>query len=435
MERLAYKSLLDWKHRSSRKPLLLDGARQTGKTYLIERLFGAREFRQVHKLDFLENPNLHDIFKDALRPDALIGKIELALARDINLGQDLIFFDEVGECERALNSLKFFAERCPDVFLCASGSNLGLMRSFPVGKVEFLELFPMCFEEFLMACAPQSLLDVFRTHDRNTIVHNLLWDMLRDFYFIGGMPEAVNAWLESTEGMNSRVHRVSNTQRSILDGLIRDFGKYAAPLPAIEIELVFRNVASQLAQNVDVSVQRYRFNQALPGKSRYTSLRGPISWLEKARLIWNCRLINSPPTPPLAAIAKENLFKLYFFDIGILGNLLGLTYADHRNQDLTYKGFYAENFFVTEYRACVSYPIYSWQQSNAEIEFLHRARNGSIYPVEVKSGKRTKAKSLHSYIDRFQPERAIKFANVTERTHVDSTSTWPLYDVQFLKDL
>lgn len=435
MERIAYQSLLDWKHLSNRKPILLDGARQTGKTYLVERLFGEREFRQVHKLDFLENPTLSDVFEDTLHPDSLIGNIELALGVDINLQQDLIFFDEVGECERALNSLKFFAERRPDIYICASGSNLGLMRSFPVGKVELLELFPMCFEEFVMASGSQSLLDAFRSKERNLTIHNLLWDILCDFYFVGGMPEAVAAWVQPTDGMNSRIRRVRDIQQSILAGLIRDFGKYDAPLPAIHIEAVFRNVAGQLAQYGDASVQRFYFNQALPGKKRYASLSGPISWLEKARLLWKCGLITSRPNPPLAAIAKENLFKLYLFDIGILGNLLDLTYTDHREQDLTYKGFFAENFFATEYRARVSYPIYSWQQGNAEIEFLHRSHKGSIYPIEVKSGKRTRAKSLQSYIERIQPERAIKFANVPERTHVDRTSTWPLYDVQFLKDI
>lgn len=435
MDRLAYQSLLEWKRRSNRKPVLLDGARQTGKTYLLETLFGEREFRQIHKLDFLENPELHDIFDGALHPDALIAKIELALARDINKKHDLIFFDEVGECERALNSLKFFAEKRPDVFLCASGSNLGLMRSFPVGKVEFLELFPMCFEEFLMACGSDLLLEAFRRQERNATVHNLLWDLLCDYCFVGGMPEAIAAWIEHTEGMNSRIRRINDIQQSILAGLIRDFGKYDAPVPANQIESVFRNVASQLAQHADVSVRRYRFNQVLPRKQRYSSLSGPIAWLEKARLLWRCGLIASRPNPPLAALAKENLFKLYLFDVGILGNLLDMTYSDHRKQDLTNRGFFAENFFAMEYRTHVSYPMYSWQQAAAEIEFLHRSQKGVVYPIEVKSGKRTRAKSLRSYIDRFQPEHAIKFANVPRRTSAGRTSIWPLYDVQFLQEL
>lgn len=435
MERLAYQSLLDWKHRSDRKPILVDGARQTGKTYLVENIFGGREFRHIHKLDFLENPSLSNVFEGDLHPDALLNRIGLALGRDIDQKHDLVFFDEVGECERALSSLKFFAERRPDVFVCASGSNLGLMRSFPVGKVELLELFPMCFEEFIMACGSPSLISAYQGQVRNSTVHNLLWDLLCDFYFVGGMPEAVAAWIEPFDGMNSRVQRISEIQQAILAGFIRDFGKYDSLVPAFQIEAVFRNVGGQLAQYVDASVQRYRFNDVLPGRNRYASLRSPIAWLEKARLLWRCGLIDSRPSPPLAALAKENLFKLFLFDIGLLGNLLGLTYRDHHEQDLTYKGFYAENFFATEYRARVSYPMYSWQQARAEIEFLHRSGDGSIFPIEVKSGKRTRAKSLSSYIDRFQPERALKFANVPARTHVDRTSTWPLYDVQFLREL
>ena len=435
MERLAYQSLLDWKKGPDRKPILVDGARQTGKTYLVENLFGEREFRQIHKLDFLVNPELSDIFEGDLSPDTLLDRIELALGQDIDQKNDLVFFDEVGECERALSSLKFFAERRPDLFLCASGSNLGLLRSFPVGKVEFLELFPMCFEEFVIACGSPSLIRAFQSQDRNPTVHNLLWNMLLDFYYVGGMPESVAAWIKRFDGMNARVRRISEIQQSILAGFIRDFGKYDSLVPAFQIEAVFRNVASQLAQHSDESVQRYRFNEALPNRNRYANLRGPITWLEKARLLWKCGLIESRPNPPLAALAKENVFKLYLFDVGILGNLLGLTYEDHRRQDLTYKGFYAENFFATEYRSRVSYPMYSWKQATAEIEFLHRSQDGSIYPIEVKSGKRTRAKSLRSYINRFQPTRALKFANVPKRTHVDLTSTWPLYDTQYLKDL
>ena len=435
MERLAYQSLLDWKKRSDRKPVLLDGARQTGKTYLIESLFGEREFRHVHKLDFLETPDLSDIFEGDLSPDTLLDSIELVLGRDIDQKHDLIFFDEVGECERALRSLKFFAERRPDLYICASNSNLGLMQSFPVGKVEFLELFPMCFEEFVIAYESPSLIEAFQGQVRNPTIHNLLWNILLDFYFVGGMPEAVAAWIERSAGMNARIRRIREIQQAIVAGFIRDFGKYDSLVPAFQIEAVFRNVASQLAQHADESVQRYRFNEALPNRNRYASLRGPITWLEKARLLWKCGLIESRPNPPLASLAKENVFKLYLFDLGILGNLLGLTYEDHRKQDLTYKGFYAENFFVTEYRARITYPMYSWKQATAEIEFLHRSQDGSIYPIEVKSGKRTRAKSLRSYIDRFQPARALKFANVPERSHVDHISTWPLYDIQFLKDL
>ena len=148
LQRLALRELVEWKRRAARKPLLIDGARQVGKSWLVGRLFGPREFRRVHWLDFRAEPRLERLFAESLDPAAIVGNIELALNERIDLTKDLLFFDEVGECQRAVDSLKYFAERLPSAFVCASGSNIGLLGSFPVGKVEQLELFPLCFEEF-----------------------------------------------------------------------------------------------------------------------------------------------------------------------------------------------------------------------------------------------------------------------------------------------
>ena len=435
MERLAYNDLLTWEQKRIRKPLLLDGARQTGKTYLIDRLFGPREFRKVHSLDFRLNPQLSSVFNDSLYPDDVVSNIELVLNADVDVQHDLLFFDEIGECQAALDSLKYFAEIRPDIYLCASGSNIGLLTSFPVGKVQLLEIFPFCFEEFLMASGNDRLLNAYRSRERNQTIHQLLWRSLCEFYFVGGMPEAVSTWYEHRSGTNARVDEVSSIQSAILQGFIRDFGKYARSETALHIETVFRNASRQLSQYLDTSVQRFRFNQVIQNKNRYASLRGPIDWLEKGRLLWKCWLIESKPTAPLMIQTRENRFKLYLFDVGILGNLVGLTYMDHRQQDLTYKGFYAENFVATEYRSRVGYPMYGWQKARAEVEFLHRSPTGTIFPIEVKSGRRTHAKSLRAYIDRYHPERAIKFANVSVPTRADEIFTWPLYDVQFLADL
>ncbi|MYH84745.1 MAG: AAA family ATPase, partial [Gammaproteobacteria bacterium] len=151
MERLAIEQLLNWKKQKHRKPLLLDGARQVGKTWLVERLFGKRHFPSVHMVDFLAEPGIASIFDDGLEPEQIMANLEISRGKKISLETDLILFDEVGECQQAIDSLKYFAERMPHAYLCATGSNIGLLGSFPVGKVEFLELFPMCFEEFVMA--------------------------------------------------------------------------------------------------------------------------------------------------------------------------------------------------------------------------------------------------------------------------------------------
>lgn len=435
MERLAYAKLLRWKNRAQRKPILIDGARQTGKTYLVEDLFGAQEFRRVHKLDFRANPELARIFEDGLSPARIIANAEVMLGERITPEHDLLFFDEVGDCQQAVDSLKYFAEDMPTGYICATGSNIGLLGSFPVGKVENLELFPLCFEEFLRALASEPVLDAFIQNRRGAAIHQKLWQFLCDYYFVGGMPEAVSAWSHEVLSIHERIEMVEATHENIVRGFCRDFGKYSGGVQAMHIETVFRNIPIQLSKTMDESVKRYRFGDVIPRKKRYQDLRGPIDWLEKTRLALKSHPIRSKPVIPLAPLCKENDFKLYLFDVGILGHLLGLRYADHKSQTIDYKGFIAENFFLSEYRSRINYPIYSWTQRNAEIEFLHRNKSGVIIPVEVKSGKRTRARSLGSYIERYQPQHAIKFANVQSSTQSGVISTWPLYDVQFLRDL
>lgn len=435
MERISYADLLKWKEQPQRKPILIDGARQTGKTYLVERLFGPREFRRVHKFDFRADRKAVEIFKDGLSPDKIIANAEVELGESILPEHDLLFFDEVGDCQPAVDSLKYFAEQDPECYVCATGSNIGLLGSFPVGKVEFLDLFPLCFEEFLMAVASDILLDAFRERRGEAVAHRQLWETLCEYYFVGGMPEAVASWSRKEQSLHERIEQVEAIHENIVAGFCQDFRKYSGQMQAAHIECVFRNIPEQLMKTLDGSVKRYRFSDAIPHKNRYQDLFGPIHWLEKTRLAWKSRLIQSQPTVPLPALCKENIFKLYLFDVGILGHLLGLTYIDHKNQAANYKGFVAENFFLAEYRSRVGYPIYSWSHKRAEIEFLHRAKNGDIIPLEVKSGTRTRARSLETYIMRYQPAHAVKFAKVPSPTRDGIVSTWPLYDVQFLRDL
>lgn len=435
MERLAYADLVRWKNKTQRSPVLIDGARQTGKTYLVEQLFGPREFRHVHKLDFRTQPNLESLFSDGLTPANIVANIEADTNKSIDLDQDLIFFDEVGDCQAAVDSLKYFSEQTPHSYVCATGSNTSLLGSFPVGQVEFLELFPLCFEEFLMALELDILLKAFHERRGGVTVHGKLWQILCEYYFVGGMPKAVVAWSDSQRGTYDRIQAVTDVHAMLMEGFCHDFTKYSGNVESLHIEAVFRNVPRQLAQNIDGSVKRYRFGEAIPRKKRYQDLFGPISWLEKTRLVWKSYPLMSQPTVPLAALSRENRFKLYLFDVGLLSHLLGLEYSDHKSQKSNYKGFIAENFFLTEYRARIGYPIYSWAQERAEIEFLHRDSSGDIIPLEVKSSTRTRARSLESYIARYRPSHAVKFANVDSATRDGVVSTWPLYDVQFLRDL
>jgi len=435
LQRLLYADLLAWKLQPRRKPVLLDGARQVGKSWLIEQQFGPREFRKIHKLDFRAEPGLADLFSESLEPGTVLSKIELRFDRAIDIEQDLIFFDEVGECQSAVDSLKYFAENLPQAFICASGSNIGLLDSFPVGKVQQMALFPLCFEEFIMATGRARLVQAYREQQKNQAVHQLLWSQLLDFYFVGGMPEAVASWFEVEASVYERTHKVVQIHADLIAGYQRDFGKYAGKYHAQHIEAVFQNVPRQLAATQDGSVQRFKFKHVIEKKRRYRELQGPIDWLEKASLIWKCYPVDSKPESPLLARARANIFKLYLFDVGLLGYMLGMTYADQKTQDMSYKGYIAENFVLTELRARVAYPLYSWEQARAEVEFLHRCKDGEIIPVEVKSGKRTQARSLRSYIDRYAPTRAIKLIGGAGGNPDGALEVWPLYYAQYLRDL
>ena len=434
MDRLLYNDLLSWKREPRRKPVLLDGARQTGKTHLIEQIF-ARQFRKVHKLDFNLAPDLASVFADGLAPRTIVDNIEVRFNEPVDLAQDLIFFDEVGDCQAALDSLKHFAEQAPEAFVCATGSNIGLLASFPVGKVRRLELFPLCFEEFVMASGQTRLLEMFRARATSSTAHERLWSLFLDYTFVGGMPEAVVAWFDAGQGMAKRISQVETVHSDLVAGFERDFGKYAGPVHAQHIDAVFHNIPRQLETTLDGSVKRFRFQGVVARKRGYQDLRGPIDWLEKCRLAWKCYPVVSQPTPPLPHLTKESLFRLFLFDIGILRHLLRLPYALQREPKYAYKGFMAENFVQTELCARVGHPTYGWAEGRAEIEFLHQTRNGEVVPVEVKSRRRSRARSLSSYIARYAPERAITLT-VEPRGGRDGVVTnWPLYEAQFLRDL
>lgn len=435
LQRLRTNDLHKWKNKRHRKPLLLNGARQVGKTYLVTKLFGKKEFQQVHRLDFRLDPTLADLFADTLNPQTIIENIELRFNVSINLNQDLIFFDEVGDCQKAVDSLKYFSEDLPYAFVSASGSNIGLLESFPVGSVHHLELFPLCFEEFLMAKQNAKLLESFRERRDSKVVFDQLWLTLLDYYFVGGMPEATMHWFNGQDNLSERVSNVTRIHRELVMGYRQDFGKYAGKLHALQIDSVFTSVPRQLAACQDDSVQRFKFKGVVEQKQRYRDFRGPIEWLEKAKLVRKCYPIEGSPTVPLQSKIRTNIFKLYLFDIGLLCHMLEIPYRSQTSQNYQYKGYIAENFVQIELSMHSNYPTYSWQQARAEIEFIHQCRDGTIIPVEVKSGSRTRARSLRSYLERYDPSHAVILAGKQGKKGSQRVQTWPLYDAQFLSDL
>lgn len=441
MQRRLLDKLISWKKSPQRKPILLDGARQTGKSYLLQELFG-QEFNQVVRLDFLEHPSYNTLFNDSLNPDDILSNIELTLNVSIDKSTTLIIFDEIGECQTAINSLKFFAEQCPEMFICASGSNIGLLGSFPVGKVELFHLSPLTFEEFLWASQQPALLKAFKQINMSAIAHQKLFSLLTDYYFVGGMPEAVSQWFnhesvdkKETTSILERTQQVSQIHASLIAGYERDFGKYSGKISAQHIQQVFKQVPTQLAKNIDDSVKRFKFKDVIEKKNRYQELAGPINYLEKCKLVSKCHPIECQPTSPLPALAKDNYFKLFFFDIGLLGHMLSITYQEHQEQRFSYKGYISENFVQNELIAHDHKPTYSWEYARAKIEFVIKAQNGDIIPVEVKSGKRTRAKSLASYVQRYQPIKTLKLIGSTGSLDDPKALVAPLYYAGKIEEL
>ncbi len=422
LERALMSNLLEWQQKTARQPILLNGARQTGKTFLLRTLFAkCGKFRRTHYLDFERDPSLESLFDDGLDPETIFGNIGLRFGEPIDVSKDLIIFDEVGSCTKALQSLKYVSEELPYAFVIATGSNISLLQSFPVGKVELMDLFPLTFEEFINSAVPQIVVSSY--HDRldTSESHRQLWSALLDYFYVGGMPEAVNYWISQNHSLVERVVNVKNVHRNLIDSYTRDFGKYSGPVNAQHTETVFRSIPLQLGKSIDDSVKRFHFRGPIKGKNRYS-----VDWLTKAKLVSKNYPIAHEPKPPLNIQIKENLFKLFLFDVGLLGYLAGMSYEDQIDQTTAFKGFIAENFVQNELIAQGLNQTYSWEQNKAQIEFVIRNKQGEIVPVEVKSGKRTQAKSLTSYINRYQPNLAIKLIGARGEKH-DVLTTLPLY--------
>lgn len=433
MKRSLLEKLLAWKSQKTRKPLLIDGARQTGKTYLLQELLG-REFTRVLRVDFLETPQLADAFAGSLTPEDIITGIELITGQVFFPASDLLILDEIGECPRAVTALKYFAEKTPDWFVAASGSNIGLLNSFPVGKVEQHNLRPLSFREFLWASNEPALIKAYESQANSAVANNKLFDKLTDYYFTGGMPEAVASWFGNNEkSIVERINAVQKIHADLISGYQRDFGKYAGKTDAQLIEAVFNNIPSQLSSVMDESVKRFRFKGVDERKSRYADFETAINWLHRCRLALKNYPVEGTPKAPLAAYQKDNRVKLFLFDTGLLNHMLNSGYRELKQQTYEYKGYIAENFVQQELAALGIEPSYSWTDARAEIEFIIANETGDLVPIEVKSGKRTRARSLQSYITKCNPHKTIKLTGTQgsgpeEIQHI----VMPLYYVEFV---
>jgi predicted AAA+ superfamily ATPase len=415
MRRTYLEKLIHWKSKPDRKPLILKGVRQVGKTYLLQH-FGNKYFPAVHYLNFEKDSQLVKIFEKNLDPKRIISEIELYLSRKINTKNDLVIFDEIQICPRALTSLKYFQEELPELALASAGSLLGIYLgpvSFPVGKVDTLTLYPMSFEEFLIAIDEKMAYDFLKQVTVGTsipeILHDKLWEKLKLYFIVGGLPEAVATFCQNKDSLYEALEKVRSKQVDIINAYYADIAKHSGKENAMHIERVFRAIPIQLAQAQDGNAKKFSFKGVIPGADRYSRLAGPIDWLQACGLIVKVPICHSAQLP-LLAYTKENAFKLYVFDVGILGAMSHLAPKVIYSYDYgSFKGYFAENFIAQELLYAGTQSLYSWHEKNSEIEFLQEL-DGAVIPVEVKSGWVTQAKSLKIFRERYHPPFSVIFS-------------------------
>ena len=413
MHRLATKKLAAWKATPHRKPLVLRGARQVGKTWLLNE-FGQAEFPAMHYVNFEEDERLGRLFEKDLRPARILDELRFHFGRPIDAASDLVVFDEIQCCPRALTALKYFNEEMPEVAVCAAGSLLGVClapEAFPVGKVAFLDLFPMTFEEFLLGIGEpmlaQALLAVAPGAPLPEMAHERLWEFWKHYLVVGGMPEAVTVYAAGRAGSLYDVFAaVRKTQRDLADAYLADIAKHSGKVNALHIERLWRNAPAQLARMQEVQSPRFRFKDAVAGLAGYERLSGSLDWLEGAGLLIRTFIVEKPSVP-LSSQVAENRFKLYFHDTGMLGAVGGIAPEAVIAYGFgSYQGYVAENVVAQELTATGRRPLYAWQGRTSEIEFLLE-HGAELIPLEVKSGLSTKAKSLRVYQEKFAPSRAL----------------------------
>ncbi len=408
MKRHITEQLIEWKSKKDRKPLILKGARQVGKTYSLKD-FGREHFPVCHYINFEEDEQAKRIFEPDLKPGRIIDELSFYLDTSINIENDLLIFDEIQHCPRALTSLKYFSEDLPGIALCSAGSLLGLYfgaGSFPVGKVDFLNMYPMSFKEFLLAAGEQRSYDFLDRcwlgSEIPAVVHSRLWELLKIYFITGGLPEVVKIYNQSESGLFTALQRVRDKQQSLILAYQADIAKHAGKENSMHINRLWRNIPAQLAREQNGSAPKFKFKGVIPGVKGYSRLAGVIDWLSTAGLIIKTHIVNCGRLP-FSAYAEGNAFKLYFFDVGILGAISNLPPKTIIDYDYgSYKGYFAENFAAQEFLCSGAAELFCWREGTAEVEFL-REFDGEVIPVEIKSGWVTQAKSLKVFARKYSP--------------------------------
>ncbi len=435
MQRKIYQELLNWKNNNIETPLMIIGARQTGKTYIINE-FCQNEFKHYVYINLLEHKDIIALFKQELSLQDIYEQMLLRLDIKSNIEETILFFDEIQESEELISALKFFQEHKTKFIIICAGSLLGVKlkrfnSSFPVGKVKIKYMYPLTFEEFLTATNHESWITEIKEHTKNgtpLIIHDKILKLYRLYLCTGGMPEAI----KELKKIN---YDILNFKGEIIEEIIfsylADMNKYIYnKKEAVKIEELYRSIPKQLANNSN----KFQYNKITDtnlkhGKREYET---SLEWLLASNLIYKSDLITRPEIP-LTPFIDEKTFKLYINDIGILTKLLNIKYNDILlDTNFMYKGIIAENFIASELSA-YNKPLYFWNSNNsAEIDFLIYNNDG-IIPIEVKAGNNTQSKSLKVYIEKYKPKYSIRLS--TKNFGIkDNIKSIPIYAIFALLD-
>jgi len=394
MKRFIMDKLIEWKNRSDRKPLILRGARQVGKTYILNS-FGNNNYNDVAYFNFDHDNGLNELFINTKDPYRIIEQLSLVYGKKIVPGETLIIFDEIQECPDALNSLKYFYEEANEYHIVCAGSLLGIRlskTSFPVGKVEFLNLYPMTFSEYLIADGSENLVEVMKnTKDISSIpsiFENQLIEKLKIYYIVGGMPEVVNSWVNDKD-----IEKVNKIQQDILDSYEEDFSKHVDSSDANKISLIWNGIPSQLARENKKFVY-----QVVKEGARAREYEGALNWLNDINLISKCYLVNKCAFP-LKAYNDLSAYKIYMMDVGLLrrmSNLDSSIILEGNKLLEEFKGSFTENYVVNVLNYVLGESPNYYTFDRYEIDFVIQRKN-KIIPIEVKSNKSTNHNSLTKF--------------------------------------
>ena len=427
MERSIYSSLKKWKESPTRKPLILQGARQVGKTYILKE-FGAREYSEVVYINCDDNNDMQNMFVD-YDVDRIIRSLSAISGVSIKPSTTLLILDEIQEVERGLASLKYFCEKAPEYHVAVAGSLLGITlhegTSFPVGKVDMLYMYPMDFEEFLLAMGKEQLVELLRSNSWSALtpLRGMLTELLRQYYFVGGMPEAVKAYVERGD-----IWEVRSIHSKIIDAYRNDMSKHAPKQQVQRINMVWNSIPSQLARD-----NKKFIYGALRKGARANDFEIAIQWLVDSGLVHKVHRI-SKPVVPLKFYEDMSSFKLFLLDCGLLGALSEtppeqILIGDNVFEE--YKGAFTENYVLQQLKSLPRTFVYYYSNDNStlEIDFVVQ-HDAHVIPIEVKAEENLRAKSLRQFVTDNHGLHGVRFS-MSDYREQDWLTNVPLWAVKW----